>query len=121
MHQGRLVEEDTTVNIFSNPKNIITRQLVQQSLHLYTPDRTDDALTLKLTFIGNDSEEPLIASLIKNFNVTVNIRQALIENIQDTTVGFTICELTGENSAVQKALQFIQSTSINAEVLHASA
>ncbi|OGT58638.1 MAG: methionine ABC transporter ATP-binding protein [Gammaproteobacteria bacterium RIFCSPHIGHO2_12_FULL_42_10] len=118
LHHGRLIEEDATVNIFARPKQLATQQLVQQALHFYSPNATDEGLTLKLTFIGDESEIPLISILVKQFDVTMNIRQALIEKIQDTTVGFTICQLTGAPLAIQQALQFIQSTAIQVEVLH---
>lgn len=117
---GSLVEENSTVNIFSNPQTGIAKQLLQQALHFYIPDQNDkDSLVLKLTFIGKDSDEPIISSLVKKFNVNFNLRQALIEKVQDTTVGFTICSLTGEADALEQALAYIRSTSIKAETLHA--
>ncbi len=120
LDQGSLVEVDSTVNIFSNPKNQVTRQLIQQALHFYEPDQNDQgSLVLKLTFIGKDSEEPIISSLVKKFNVSFNLKQALIEKVQDTTIGFTICSLSGEKAALDQALQYLQSTSIQAETLYA--
>ncbi len=120
IHAGRLVEENTTVNIFSNPKTNTTKQIIQQALHFYLPEKHDDnSLFLKLIFIGNDSEVPLISTLVKKYDVTINIRQALIEKIQNATVGFTICQLQGSQTAIAEALSFIHSTNIHAEVLHA--
>ncbi|HSW70822.1 MAG TPA: NIL domain-containing protein, partial [Gammaproteobacteria bacterium] len=118
--QGSLVEENSTVNIFSNPQHLVTKQLIQQALHFYLPDEGDkDSLVLKLTFIGKDSEEPIISSLVKKFNVSFNLKQALIDKVQDTTVGFTICSLSGEKEALLQALQYLQSTSIQVETLYA--
>ena len=117
---GSLVEQNSTVNIFSNPQHEATRQLIQQALHFYVPNEADkDALVLKLTFIGKDSDEPIISSLVKKFDIHFNLRQALIEKVQDTTVGFTICSLTGEPGDLRQALQYIRSTSIKAETLYA--
>ncbi len=122
IHEGRLIEEDSTVNIFSAPKHAVTKQLIQHAWHHYQPEKHDDnSLFLKLTFIGQDNEEPIISSLVKQYNVTVNIRQALIEKIQDTTVGFTIFQLKGEHTSIKQALAYIQTTNIIAEVLHATA
>jgi D-methionine transport system ATP-binding protein len=118
--QGCLVEQDSTVAIFSNPKATITKQLIQQALHFYEPTASDkDALIIKLTFIGEASDEPLISSLVRKFDITFNIKQALIEKVQDTTIGFTICALTGEKAALEKALAYIHSTPIKAETLYA--
>ncbi len=122
LHEGQLVEEASTVNIFSAPQHPVTQQLVQQALHFYSPTlRESGSLILKLTFVGESSEAPLISYLIKNFDVTINIKQALIENIQETTVGFTICELVGEQQSIERALHYIRSTSIQVEILHAYA
>lgn len=118
--QGRLVEEDSPINLFSNPQATVAKQLIQQALHLYEPDQQDkDALVLKLTFIGKNSEEPIISSLVKKFDISFNLRQALIEKVQDTTIGFTICSLAGEKTALAQALAYLQSTSIKTEILHA--
>jgi len=117
---GCLVEENSTVNIVSNPQTPVAKQLLQQALHFYVPDQNDQgSLVLKLTFIGKDSDEPIISSLVKKFNIHFNLRQALIEKVQDTTVGFTICSLSGEPAALEQALNYIRSTSIKAETLHA--
>lgn len=119
MDHGRLVEQDLTIDVLVNPKTTITRQLVQQALHLYVPEQQkDDVLVLKLTFIGDDSNEPLISTLAKRFNISMNIKQALIEKIQETTVGFTICELTGQKADRELAMQYIKSTSVKVEVLN---
>lgn len=118
--QGNLVEENTTVALFANPQAKATQQLIQQALHFYEPGQIDEgSLVLKLTFVGKDSDEPIISSLVKKFNIHLNLRQALIEKVQDTTVGFTICSLTGEKSALEEALQYLHQTSIKAETLYA--
>lgn len=115
---GRLIEQDSTINIFANPQNPTTKQLVQQALHLYDgkTDKTDVVIA-QLTFIGKESDEPLISTLAKKFDITINILQALIEKIQDNTVGFTICELQGTKSELERALQFINTTSVKAEII----
>lgn len=118
--QGNLVEESSPIQLFSNPQSTVAQQLIQQALHLYTPDQHDqDALVVKLTFIGQDSEQPIISSLVRKFDVNFNLRQALIEKVQDTTIGFTICSLTGNKTALAQALAYLQTTSIKTEILHA--
>lgn len=116
--RGQLIEQDSTLNILANPKHPIAKQLVQQALHLYEgKTNKTGVLIAKLTFIGNESEEPLISTLAKKFDVTINILQALIEKIQDNTVGFTICELQGPQIELERAFAFIQTTSVKAEII----
>lgn len=116
---GELIEQDLAINILLHPKTALTRQLVQKRLDFdITKHHASNSVVLQLTFVGDVSDEPLISSLVKKFAITVNIRQALIEKIQDTTVGFTICELTGLQAELERALQYINSTSVKVEVLN---
>lgn len=113
---GKLIESGSTLEIFSRPKHSATKQLVQQALHLHQPlVAKSGALLLKLTFLGNDNQ-PLLSNLAKKFDVTVNIVQALIETIQNTTVGFTLCELTGEQTELNSALNYIKTMNVEVEV-----
>lgn len=120
LDKGEIVEQSLAIDILINPQAIITRQLVQKSLHLPVMEKSKsiNSLMLKLTFIGEDSDTPLISSLVKKFDIDINIQQAQIEHIQDIKVGFTICELTGNHIALKDALTYIQSTSIKVEVLN---
>lgn len=127
LHQGNLIEHSPVIDLFANPRSQITRTLVQKALHLELPESYQKELhtqpvagksrLVRFTFVGDDSSQPLITTLVQKFNITVNIIQANIEHIQSTRVGFTICQLTGEHSAVDQALAYIQPSSITAEVL----
>lgn len=121
LDKGEIVEQGSAIDILVNPKAKITKLLVQKSLHL--PDiieksNANNFLILKLTFIGEDSNLPLISTIVKKFDININIQQAQIEHIQAIKVGFTICELTGNPIALNDALKYIQSTSIKVEVLN---
>lgn len=127
LHQGKLVEVAPVIELFANPRSHFTRQLVQKALHLELPESYRKDLQIqaapgksrlvRFTFVGNDSDQPLITTLVRKFNITVNIIQANIENIQETTVGFTICQLSGNHDDVDNALAYIQPSSVMAEVL----
>lgn len=119
IHEGRLVEQDTTLNLFAKPSHPISRDLILHTPYVCVPVKSDpDPLIVKLTFLGKDSDSPLISLLVQQFDITINIRQALIEKIQDTTVGYTICQFAGDAAAIKNALNFIQTTSVSAEVLY---
>lgn len=121
INDGELVEQDAAINVIVNPKSTIAQKLVQHQLSFDIGNIPNDVLLLRLTFLGKDSDLPFISSLIRRFNVSVNIRQALIETIQQTTVGYTICELAGDAKQLQAALQFLHQTSIKVEVLNHAA
>lgn len=127
LEEGSLVEYDTVLALFAKPKASITAQLVQKSLHIDLPplikhnlQREPDAIKSRLvrfTFVGDDSSKPLITTLVQKFNITINILQANIEIIQDQTIGFTLCQLSGDHQAIDAALDYLAPTSVSAEVL----
>lgn len=124
---GHLIEYDTVLALFAKPKAAITAQLVQKALHIDLPplikanlQREPDVIKSRLvrfTFVGDDSSKPLITTLVQKFNITINIIQANIETIQDQTVGFTLCQLSGDHQNIDAALNYLAPTSVTAEVL----
>jgi D-methionine transport system ATP-binding protein len=127
LDHGTLIEYGSVIDLFAKPKSDITRQLVQKALHLELPQHikhrlrpepaAGSACLVRFTFVGDDSDQPLIATLVQQHHVTVNIIQANIENIREATVGFTVCLISGDKAAIDNALQHVQSTSVIAEVL----
>lgn len=127
LEKGKLVEHGSLVELFAKPKSAITRQLIQKAIHLELPLYIQTKLQMhpdenksplvRFTFVGNDSNQPLMTTLVQKFNITVNIIQANIENIQESTVGFTVCQLSGDHGAINEALAYIKPSSITAEVL----
>jgi D-methionine transport system ATP-binding protein len=115
LDHGELIEVGETIEVLLNPKSNATRKLVDKTLH-YTPSAPNTRL-IKLTFVGESSDAPLISTLAKKFNIEINIKQAQIEKIQDITVGFTLCELQGENAELDKALAFIHASAVKAEII----
>lgn len=127
LDQGNLIEEGTIIALFAKPKTAVTKQLVQKSLHselpkpiiarLQTEPSTKKSHLVRFTFVGEESTQPLIMTLVQKFNITVNIIQANLEMIQDATIGYTICQLSGEHDAINQALASLNPSSIHAEVI----
>jgi len=127
LHQGKLIEYADVLELFARPKSPVTRQLVQKSLHIALPARIKTKLQahhdpsksrlVRFTFVGDESGQPLIMDLVKRFNILINILQANIETIHDAPIGFTVCQLTGEHSEIDRALGSISPSAVTVEVL----
>lgn len=72
---------------------------------------------MKLTFIGNKTEQPIISQLIKQFDVEVNIVHGNISQTASGPYGTLIVQIVGEDSNVQKALDLLNSIEIQTEVI----
>lgn len=125
LDKGQLVECGSVLQLFAQPKTTITKSLIQK----YLPQLPDTIEQFKchangknclvqFTFFGEGSEQPFIASLIKKFNITVNIIQAQIESIQNTTIGMMMCMLHGREEDIILSLEYAQQSSISAEVIN---
>ena len=58
---------------------------------------------VKLTFPEHLIKQPVIARMVREFDIMPNIRRA---NVEDT-VGWMICELGGNDLAVERAIEWL--------------
>jgi ABC-type methionine transport system ATPase subunit len=63
---------------------------------------------VKLTFPEHLIKQPLLGRLVREFDVLPNIRRANI----DEKVGWVVCELGGEDEAVEKAIDWLQTAGV---------
>ena len=127
LSEGHLIEEGNVVDLFVNPKSDITKQFTQHALHLELPSYLKETLqstpapnlnpVVQLAFLGETANEPVIANLLKQFNVTVNILQADLESIHNASIGFLVCELTGDENSIQQAIQYLKTSGVRLEVI----
>ena len=68
---------------------------------------------LRLTFAGDLIKQPVVAELVRRFDVTPNIRRASV----DETVGWIICELGGEHEAVERAIDWLHEQGVEVDRL----
>ena len=68
---------------------------------------------VKLTFPENLIKQPIIGRLVREFDVLPNIRRA---NVEDT-VGWIVCELGGEERAVERAISWLSEMGIQVDRL----
>ena len=71
------------------------------------------ASRVKLTFPENLVRQPIIARLAREFDVMPNIRRASVED----DMGWMICELGGEESAVERALEWLRDLGVQVDLL----
>lgn len=58
---------------------------------------------VKLTFPEHLIKQPVIARMVREFNIMPNIRRANVEE----TVGWMVCELGGNDVAVERAIEWL--------------
>jgi D-methionine transport system ATP-binding protein len=127
MNQGAIIELADVHDLFATPQHKFTRQLVQHTFNLDLPPRLTAGLQgtlLKVLFLGDLAEHPVLSEVTRRFNVSVNILHGKIEYINNRPIGLMIALLqdvagTQAPSRQHEALDYIRSTSSHLEVLHA--
>jgi ABC-type methionine transport system ATPase subunit len=70
-------------------------------------------LRVKLTFPEHLIKQPLLGKLVREFDVLPNIRRANVEE----TMGWIICELAGEDDAVEMAVAWLVDAGVQVDRL----
>jgi D-methionine transport system ATP-binding protein len=121
MHEGRIVEQGTIFDIFARPRHPFTRELVDRTFNLELPERHFSAIhgtLLKVLFLGERAETPVLFEAARRFEVAVNILHGKIEYIGDQAIGLLVVALAGPEEAVARAVAFIRDSTERVEVLH---
>ncbi len=68
---------------------------------------------VRLTFPEHLITEPVLARMMRRFDVEPNIRRAKVEE----TVGWIVCELAGEGGAVEAAIVWLREQGVEVDRL----
>lgn len=68
---------------------------------------------VKLTFPEHLIRQPIIARMVREFGVMPNIRRANVEE----TVGWIVCELGGEEDAVERSIEWLRDLGVGVDRL----
>jgi ABC-type methionine transport system ATPase subunit len=68
---------------------------------------------VKITFPEHLIKQPIVARLVREFDVMPNIRRANVEE----HVGWIVCELGGEDAAVERAIEWLHDLGVEVDRL----
>jgi len=71
------------------------------------------SVRVKLTFPEHLIRQPLLGRLVREFDVLPNIRRANVEE----TFGWIVCELGGDDEAVEKAIDWLETAGVQVDRL----
>jgi ABC-type methionine transport system ATPase subunit len=71
------------------------------------------SVRVKLTFPESDVRRPVLATMVRRFDVEPNIRRADVEEHR----GWIVCEVEGEAAQVEAALDWVRGEGISVDLL----
>ncbi|ADQ40657.1 ABC transporter related protein [Caldicellulosiruptor acetigenus I77R1B] len=127
MEKGRIVEQGLLVEIFANPKSKIAQNFLRSLTFSELPEELKDKIRnlhrghlewkiVKINFFGEVTAEPILTSVIKKFDVDINVLYGNIDHIQGIPYGTLIVELRGNNK-IEGVLRYLQELGLEVEVI----
>ncbi|MCE1254780.1 MAG: ATP-binding cassette domain-containing protein [Anaerolineae bacterium] len=92
LEDGRIVEEGLVEDLAAQPETRLARAIFAPG---ELPEITPGATVATITFVGETAKQPVLASLVRRFDVNVNIIGGSIQKIGRHRVGQLQVELTG--------------------------
>lgn len=113
LDEGRVVEEGSVEEIFTRPKAAITKEFMSNIRAENFVRWSHKSGSYILRFSGDAPDEPLINSLIKKFDIEVNIFGGGIQKIQNAKVGVLNADISG--SDLENAIAFLKDNGVAVE------
>ena len=128
MQDGRLIEEGSVLEIFSDPKQPLTQDFISTATGIdeamvkiekqeIVEHLSENSILVQLKYAGASTDEPLLNELYKHYQVTANILYGNIEILDGTPVGELVVVLSGEKEALAKAQEAIHQAGVQLKVL----
>jgi D-methionine transport system ATP-binding protein len=125
MENGKIVEQGEVLQVFRQPKQEITKRFVQQVIE---PEETKETIAhlldkypkgtvVQLTFVGEAAEQPLIANVVRQFQIDANILQGKISQTHQGAYGVLFVHMDGEKEEVARAIDYIRQQQVAVEVI----
>ena len=126
---GVITEQGTVLEVFTNPQKDITKEFISVLLSNELPvafrgglvekEYSEGAyLLLRLTFIGESADEPVLAGMIRKFpEVECTMLFGQLDQISGQPFGRMIVGLTGPQQQIDMALGYLAAQELREEVI----
>lgn len=129
IENGVIAEQGTVFEVFTNPQKPITKDFISVLLSNELPAAFRGGevskeplpgayLLLRLTFIGESADDPVLAGMIRKFpEIEVTMLFGNLDQIKSTPFGRMIIGITGPEAKIQEAIQYLRQQDLKEEVI----
>ena len=125
MEEGKVVEIGDVLDVFQSPQEPITKRFVSQVTETaeakqaiaHIKEEYPTGTLVKLVFVGEHTEQPVLAGLIRTFDINVSIVQGNISHTRGGAYGTLILQLDGDNGVINEAITFLHEQDVQTEVI----
>ena len=128
IENGVIAEEGSVLQVFTNPQKDITKEFISVVLsnelpvafrggHISKEPIEGGYLLLRLTFIGENADDPVLAGMIRSCPVECTMLFGNLDEIQKVPFGRMIVGITGDEDGIYKALSYLSEQDLKLEVI----
>ncbi len=132
LSEGRIIEEGSAAEIFSNPRAEITKDFVHsvfqdEKIHGLLENETisriirNKGIIARLLFTGSSANEAYISRISVNYEIKASIILGNIEIVQGEPIGCLYLALEGSGEKIREAMQYLRQEGVKVEYIQAAA
>lgn len=118
--EGAIVERGNVEEVFANPKQEITKELISflpKDEREVVAHLADSHNVYRIIFTGPNAQNPLISQAIKKFGIDVNILSGSIEEFNAKEVGHLVVKFLGVSEDITHALEWLQAQGVTLQTM----
>lgn len=120
MEHGEIVEQGSVVDLFTSPKNDLTRSFIHTIVNHNIPrsilKRLDQRYPIyRLTFLGENSEQDLLSRINKEYKVSIRILSASVNEVGETVLGILFIQIEGEENLLKEVEDYVRKNQVSIE------
>lgn len=124
---GKIVEKNNITNILLHPKNAVTKSLIRNLINKDLPHHLQEVLIknptnecsalVRLFFSSETSGDPIIAFLVKKYDIPINILIGTLDHIRETAFGSLIVSIPAKKTKLNEIIEDLDHRGVSAEVI----
>lgn len=114
MDKGKIVEDQSTINLFTKPISPITKKLITNVILDETFPLPVNTKLHQIIYKNNLSEKAILSGIIKKYDVTFDILYAKSITIEDAMIGYLYVTISGK--AKEQAIKILREKGLEVNV-----
>lgn len=128
MEAGRIVETGSVQDIFTHPREAVTRRFVRQTASSAGDELFDPTLfapeagaLLKLVYVGEKARNAVVADAIRKFDLAINILHGRVTHTRHAPIGELYLQVPADGALLEELCSYLTERDITAEVIREGA
>ncbi|MBS4195243.1 methionine ABC transporter ATP-binding protein [Lederbergia citri] len=111
---GKIVEQGSVIDVFTEPQTEIARSFVRTVLNDDTPNsikeliKANSGKTYRIIFKGISTSAPLLSDTAKKFSVDLNVFHGMLTELQGIPFGNLLVNIQGDSEEIARAVQYMR-------------